>query len=162
MRRFKLDGFKPSSLGSDMARAERAVLEILFPQVRAELLRALFGVPRQQRYVRELMAITGLAMHTVQDELRKLSAMRLVVSWSNGYHRFYRAHRGHVLFPHLREIVRLSERLPKTKHSVLRRAVGQPRRTKRGRLRRAAMGPSRPPGWGLFKMAQRGLQTRRL
>jgi hypothetical protein len=28
----------------------------------------------------------------VQDELRKLSAIGLITNWSNGYHRFYRAH----------------------------------------------------------------------
>jgi hypothetical protein len=38
----------------------------------------------------------------------------LVNSWSNGYHRFYRANRDHSLFPHLLAIVRASARLPRT------------------------------------------------
>ena len=96
-----------------MSKDEKTILQILFPQVRAELLRAFFSTPPKQRYVRELMAITGLAMHTIQDKLRKLSAIGLLVSWSNGYDRFYRAHPNHALFDHVHSIVRLSERLPK-------------------------------------------------
>ena len=63
-----------------MFKGEKTILQILFPQVRAELLRAFFSTPPKQRYVRELVAITGLAMHTIQDELRKLSAIGLLVS----------------------------------------------------------------------------------
>src|SRR5947207_2255743 len=69
----ELDGFKLSSSIEDMPKTHKPVLEVLFPQVRAELLRALFQPPLKQRYVRELVVITGLAMHTIQDELRKLS-----------------------------------------------------------------------------------------
>jgi predicted transcriptional regulator len=74
-----------------MSKSERAVLEVLFPEVRAKLLRSFFTTPPQQRYVRELVNASGLTLHTVQDELRKLSAVGLLTSWSNGYHRFYRA-----------------------------------------------------------------------
>jgi hypothetical protein len=45
------------------------VLNILFPQVRAEILRLLFCDPARQRYVRELTAMSGLALGTVQEEL---------------------------------------------------------------------------------------------
>ena len=71
--------------------SKKTVLDVLFPRVRAELLRLLFVEPAQQRYVRELMNMSGLAIHTIQDELRKLTAVGLIVTWSNGYHRFYRA-----------------------------------------------------------------------
>ena len=54
---------------------EHAVLEVLFPKVRAELLRLIFCNPPKQRYVRELMNMSGLALHTVQDELRKLKTV---------------------------------------------------------------------------------------
>ena len=43
------------------------------------------------------MGLSGLALHTVQDELRKLSAAGLITNWSNGYHRFYRANPNHKL-----------------------------------------------------------------
>jgi predicted transcriptional regulator len=100
---------------------ERSVLEVLFPQVRARLLGLLFTAPPKERYVRELMGKSRLALHTVQDELRKLSAIGLVTSWSNGYHRFYRANRHHQLFPHLVRIVQVSAKLPNAKHEALRR-----------------------------------------
>jgi predicted transcriptional regulator len=88
------------------------VLDILFPKVRAEILRLLFFEPAQERYVRELVVMSGLALRTIQEELANLSAAGLVTSWSNGYHRFYRANRRHPLFPELRRIVRTSARLP--------------------------------------------------
>jgi hypothetical protein len=117
-------------------RSERAILDVLFPVVRAKLFRALFASPIKQRYVRELMNLSGLALHTVQDELRKLSAVGLVTSWSNGYHRFYRANRDHPLFAPLRRIVEISAELPVTKHSALHRPrrgrpTKQPRRPRR-------------------------------
>lgn len=112
--------------------SEREILDILFPAVRAKLLRALLATPIQQRYVRELMILSGLALHTVQDELRKLSAVGLVISWSNGYHRFYRANSDHPLFAPLRRIIDISAELPATKHSALRRPLRQ-RPTRRGR-----------------------------
>jgi len=65
--------------------------------------------------------MSGLALHTAQDELRKLGAIGLVVGWSNGYHRFYRANRDHPLYPQLLGIVQLSESLPRANHSNLRR-----------------------------------------
>lgn len=101
--------------------SERAILEVLFPVVRAKLLRALLAAPLKQCYVRELVNLSGLALHTVQDELRKLSALGLVTSWSNGYHRFYRANPEHPLFAPLRRIVAISAELPGPKHSALRR-----------------------------------------
>src|ERR1700737_3619309 len=97
------------------------VLDVLFPEVRAKLLRFLFAAPLKHRYVRELTSMSGLALHTVQDELRRLNAVGLLISWSNGYHRFYRANRYHPLYPQLFRIVQLSEQPPPTKHSALRR-----------------------------------------
>jgi hypothetical protein len=58
-----------------MSKSERPVLDVLFPEVRAKLLRSLFSMPLKQRYVRELVNISGLTLHTIQDELRKLSAV---------------------------------------------------------------------------------------
>ena len=90
------------------------VLDLLFPKVRAEMLRLLFFEPKKQRYVRELTAMSGLALRTVQEELATLTALGVLTSWSNGYHRFYRANRDHPLFSHLLAIVLTSARLPKS------------------------------------------------
>lgn len=131
-------------------KSESAVLEVLFPKIRAELLRTLFAAPQKPRYVRELVNISGLALCTVQDELRKLSAIGLVVSWSNGYHRFYRANRDHGFFEHLLGLVQVSEKLPKTKQSALRRRPERrpARQRKPRKLQRLSV--DQPLNWQLF------------
>jgi predicted transcriptional regulator len=134
-----------------MPRSERAVLDVLFPEVRAKLLRSFFASPPKQRYVRELVNASGLTLHTVQDELRKLSTVGLLTSWSNGYHRFYRANRDHPMYPKLVAIVQLSETLPRAKSS----AVARPRAryTPKTQIRRKSRSlPSdRPASWHLFE-----------
>ena len=98
-----------------------AVLDILFPKVRAEILRLLFTDPARQRYVRELMVMSGLALGTVQEELANLTAAGLITNWSNGYQRFYRANRDHPLFSAVLRIVQTSARLPRVKKAPYRR-----------------------------------------
>ena len=83
----------------------QTLLHTLFPIVRAEILRLLFTNPRQELYVRELARMCYLSLHTVQDELAKLYAAGVVVSRSNGYHRFYRANPQHPLYMTLRRLV---------------------------------------------------------
>jgi predicted transcriptional regulator len=100
-----------------------ALLDILFPKVRSEILRLLFFEPARQRYVRELMALSGLALRTVQEELANLTAAGLITSWSNGYHRFYRANRDHPLFSALLRIVQMSAQLPRVKKPPRRRRL---------------------------------------
>ena len=100
-------------------KSEHELLDVLFPCVRAQLLRILFSRPQKPRYVRELRNLTGLALSTVQDELRKLVAVRLIRHWSNRYHRFYQANDKHPTFPHILSIVQMSRSLPKTKRSIL-------------------------------------------
>ena len=130
--------------------SKKTVLDVLFPRVRAELLRLLFAEPQQHRYVRELMNMSGLALHTIQDELRKLAVVGLIVTWSNGYHRFYRANQDHPLFESLLHIVQGSVKLPSPRQILLR----QPRRrrpSKRRTGRRALPLPKDWPGkWDLF------------
>jgi predicted transcriptional regulator len=104
-----------------MIQSEVTLLDVLFPKVRAEILRALFRKSNNRRYVRELMRETGLALCTVQDELRKLSGIGIVTSYSNGYHRFYAPNAGHPLCNELRRIVEISDRLPGTKRLILLR-----------------------------------------
>src|SRR2546428_867671 len=100
---------------------QHSVLEALFPQGRAEILRLLFAPPQKERYVRELMRMSGLTLCTVQDELRKLSALQLVTSRSNRYHRFYRANRDHSLFRAIAHIVETSDKTPRIEHDLLHR-----------------------------------------
>ena len=102
-------------------KARPDALDILFPKVRAEILRLLFSGAKQQCYVRELVTKSGLALRTVQEELAKLRALDLVSSWSNGYHRFYQANRDHPLFSHLLGLVQTSAHLSPMKKSQPRR-----------------------------------------
>jgi predicted transcriptional regulator len=81
------------------------ILHVLFPSVRAELLRRLFSGPTREFYVRQLSRLTTLALGTVQQELARMSKAGLVTSRSNGYHRFYRANRKHPVFSNLRQLV---------------------------------------------------------
>src|SRR6059058_134880 len=95
-----------------MAMSQRTILDVLFPKVRAKLLQVLFTAPVKQRYVRELALMSRLDLHTVHDELRRLSAVGLLTSWSNGYHRFYQPNREHPLYLELCHVVELSGKLP--------------------------------------------------
>jgi predicted transcriptional regulator len=128
---------------------EVAVLDVLFPIVRARMLRLLFSAPTRQRYVRELMNLSGLALCTVQDELRKLSAVGLVTSRSNGYHRYYQANQRHPFFGDIIRIVEASARLPAAKHAALHRKRSRRARDKRPR-RPIPLSVDRPLKWNLF------------
>jgi DNA-binding transcriptional ArsR family regulator len=130
-------------------KAEYAILNVLFPKVRAEMLRLLFSKPLKQRYVRELTNMSGLALCTVQDELRKLRAIGLVTSWSDRRRRFYRSNRDHPFFRELLRIVELSARLPRTKQSALHRQ-GHSRIQKNKRRRLAALPRDRAAQWHIF------------
>lgn len=81
------------------------LLHALFPAVRAEILQLLFTNSGQQLHVRELARLSFLLLQTVQDELAKLAAAELLVSHTNGYHRFYRANPKHPLYAMLRRMV---------------------------------------------------------
>ena len=85
-------------------------LDLLFPVVRAEMLRALFHHTQREMYVREIARWSDLALRTVQRELATLIKIGLVTSRTNGYHVFYRANRNHVLFAPLHQLVFKSER----------------------------------------------------
>jgi DNA-binding transcriptional ArsR family regulator len=88
------------------------LLQALFPRVRAEILRLLFTNPRQELYVRQLARLSFLSLHTIQEELAHLYKARLLLSRSNGYHRFYRANPKHPLYMTLRQLVIKTAQLP--------------------------------------------------
>ena len=98
-----------------------SVTEILFPTVRASLIRLFFAMPRRSFHVRELARRTELALSTIQQELHNLEALGILKSSSNGYHRFYSARSGHALFQPLSRIVHLDEKLPAISRTALYR-----------------------------------------
>src|SRR5438128_1655004 len=137
--------------------SRQTLLQTLFPKARAEIFRLLFGSKRRPRYVREIMGETNLALRSIQDELRKLSAIGLLRSRSNGYHRFFSANSQHPIFRELVRIAEQSERLPHSKSSDLFRASRFVARKKRMASRPRAMRPRHEPNWGIF--SKRRLQT---
>lgn len=82
-----------------------SVLAVLFPQVRAEVLRLLFADASRELHLRDLTRQSGLGLGTVQGELEKLSSSDLVTSRRDGNRRYYRANSTHPLFPDLQQLV---------------------------------------------------------
>lgn len=85
--------------------AEPDLLHLLFPHVRAEVLRMLFFSPKLETYGREAARATTLALRTVQRELSILEAAALLTSRRKGSYRLFRANRRHRLFPALQQLV---------------------------------------------------------
>jgi predicted transcriptional regulator len=107
-------------------------LDLLFPKVRAKLLRALFFDPRSQMYVRELARRCDVALSAVQEELANLVDADLLRRRSDGFHVFYRANRKHAMFVDLQQLVIKSAR---TKAVPRRRTKRRrwPRRSRRSK-----------------------------
>jgi DNA-binding transcriptional ArsR family regulator len=81
------------------------LLEVIFPQVRAELLRLLVADASRELHLRDLTRRSGLGLGTVQGELQKLSDADLVTSRRDGNRRYFSANEGHPLFPDLQQLV---------------------------------------------------------
>lgn len=120
---------------------------MLFPEVRAAIVRLLFSVPRRRFHVRELARRSGLALSTVHQELHNLARLGVIGSSSNGYHRFYAANSQHAFFQPLSRIVEKSANLGSSGHDagVYRRAKKRAPRKKRSLPRNL------PTNWGLFR-----------
>jgi predicted nucleotidyltransferase len=82
-----------------------SLLEILFPQVRAEVLRLLFADETRELHLRELTRQSGLALGTQQTQVEKLCAADLLLSRRDGNRLYFRANPTHPLFPDLRQLV---------------------------------------------------------
>ena len=133
-------------------KSHRFPLEVLFPCVRANVFELLFGANSREHYVRELALRSHLTLHTIQDELRKLSALGLVTSRSNGFHRYYRADRSHALYPAIHQIVALSSQSPRTHVAKLQRAPGKGSSKRDRKPRRAHLKMSYEPlNWGIMR-----------
>ncbi|MBD3366925.1 MAG: toxin-antitoxin system toxin subunit [Candidatus Eisenbacteria bacterium] len=79
--------------------------DILSSRVRAEIFRLLFGVSAQELHMRELERRTGLAIGTIQQELRKLEGMDLLAVRRDGNRVYYSANTAHPLYHDIRNLV---------------------------------------------------------
>lgn len=82
-----------------------SLLQILFPQVRAEVLRLLFADDTRELHLRELTRQSGLSLGTLQTEVEKLRAADLLLSRRDGNRLYFRANAAHPLFADLRQLV---------------------------------------------------------
>jgi predicted nucleotidyltransferase len=81
-----------------------SVIHVLFPRVRAELIRLLFADPLKEFHLRELVRLSALSVGTLQSEVRRLSAAGLLTPRRDGNRLYYRANTAHPIFPDLQGI----------------------------------------------------------
>lgn len=79
--------------------------KILSSKVRAEIFRMLFGPVDLSLHVREIERRSGLTIGTVRAELQKLLSLDLIQRQKDGNRLYYRANKGHPLYPDIRSLV---------------------------------------------------------
>jgi predicted nucleotidyltransferase len=78
---------------------------LFYSAVRAELFRLLFGVRPGKMYRAEIIGLTRFAKGSVEEELKKLVDLELLITSKESHRRFYTANTAHPLYPELRNIV---------------------------------------------------------
>ncbi|HNW08857.1 MAG TPA: nucleotidyltransferase domain-containing protein [Verrucomicrobiota bacterium] len=81
------------------------LVDIVSSRVKAELLRLLFGLNQPELHLRELVRQSGLSLGTVQQELRRLTRVELVIARKDGNRVYYRANPDHPAFRDLCSLV---------------------------------------------------------
>jgi len=81
-----------------------SAIEVIFPRVRAELLRLLFADPSKEFHLRELCRLSNLSVGTIQQEVGKLTEADLLVARRDGNRLYFRANTQHPIFPELQGI----------------------------------------------------------
>ncbi len=81
------------------------LVDIVSSRVKAELLRLLFGLTQPELHLRELVRRSGLSLGTVQQELRRLTRVGLVIPRRDGNRVYYRANSEHPAFRDLCSLV---------------------------------------------------------
>lgn len=79
--------------------------QILSSHVRAELFRLLFDPLSTPLHMRELERQSNLAIGTIQQDLKKLSALHLITSKRDGNRLYYKANTNHPLFYDIQNLV---------------------------------------------------------
>lgn len=79
--------------------------QILSSKVRAEIFRILFGLLDGPLHMREIERRSGFTTGTVQQELKKLFSLDLVMKRKDGNRVYYQARKEHPLFPEIHLLV---------------------------------------------------------
>ena len=101
-----------------------SLLEVIFPQVRAEVLRLLFAEEGRELHLRELTRQCGLSLGTLQTEVEKLRAADLLLTRRDGNRLYFRANAAHPLFTDLRQLVLKTAGLREVLADALREVPG--------------------------------------
>ena len=81
-----------------------SAIEVIFPRVRAEIMRLLFSDPSKEYHLRELSRLSHLALGTIQQEVGKLTRAELLTARRDGNRLYYRANTAHPIFSELQGI----------------------------------------------------------
>jgi predicted nucleotidyltransferase len=84
---------------------QNQLAKILCSKVRAELFRLLFDSHIPALHMREIERQSKLAIGTIQQDLRKLAGLDLIISQRDGNRLYYRANTNHPLFSEITTLV---------------------------------------------------------
>lgn len=115
-RRFTRPGF------TSEPKLTNPLAELFGGRARAEVLRILFGVGREEFYINEIVRRSGLAQQGVDEQLRIFLALGLLTSRIDGNRR-YQANTAHPFYPDLRSLILKSSGL----RDVLAEALQSPK-----------------------------------
>jgi DNA-binding transcriptional ArsR family regulator len=99
-----------------------SLVDIVGSRVKSEILRLLFGLTSPDLHLRELVRQSGLSLATVQQELRRLTRVGIVLARKDGNRVYYRANPAHLTYPDLHSLVLKTDGLA----GVLRAALSDP------------------------------------
>ena len=78
---------------------------ILSSKIRSEIFRMLFGVNDEALHMREIERRSGLSIGTIQQEVKKLLRLNLIIKRKDGNRIYYQANKEHPLFAEIRSLV---------------------------------------------------------
>jgi DNA-binding transcriptional ArsR family regulator len=81
------------------------LVEILSSRIRSEIFRMLFGVNDETLHMREIERRSGLSIGTIQQEIKKLLRLNLIIKRKDGNRIYYQANKEHPLYPEIRNLV---------------------------------------------------------
>ena len=79
--------------------------ELLSSKIRSEIFRMLFGVNDEGLHMREIERRSGLSIGTIQQEVKKLLRLDLIIERKDGNRIYYKANKEHPLYPDFRSLV---------------------------------------------------------
>jgi uncharacterized protein len=81
------------------------LVDIVSSRGKAEIFRLLFGLNAPELHLRELVRQSALSLGTIQQELRRLTRIELVLARKDGNRVYYKANPIHPLFPEIKSLV---------------------------------------------------------